>query len=284
MKTKFSCLNKIRLLSQLKDEGFISISASQLGHFIYCHYDDLIKQIKSGNMDVVYELQLLAVNFRKREEINSYLMTYFPIKCGQKKYRYDNKKMKLRVDWYAKENLIPFDEYVKIYRASGGHCYDVVRDIKSNLKFENDWVSSVCKALKWPDTEIGKSVGKLMQLGWINTGLLSYEGYRVGTYAEEEDERLAVLDEFLLKDFSSYKSFSESYLAEWGCPMTWKRLMKMANTIASLCRNAKRSPFDYSIAIKEWESDLSYLKRQYYDNWVKGSEGDLEWPLPNLIT
>jgi hypothetical protein len=55
------------------------------------------------------------------------------------------------------------------------------------------------------------------------------------------------------------------YYLEWGEPRTTKRLMKLANTLAALTRNAKqRNAMLYAKAIDDWESDLRHLYAQYY--------------------
>ena len=56
-----------------------------------------------------------------------------------------------------------------------------------------------------------------------------------------------------------------AYFDEWGEPRGARRLQKLANTLASLARNAKRrDPLTLSRAISEWEQDLMFLYEQYY--------------------
>ena len=56
----------------------------------------------------------------------------------------------------------------------------------------------------------------------------------------------------------------QDYLDEWGEPRSKERLMKMANTIAALLRNAKNKVNQPVDAIREWESDLDWLKEKFH--------------------
>jgi hypothetical protein len=48
-------------------------------------------------------------------------------------------------------------------------------------------------------------------------------------------------------------------------PSTARRLQKLANTLASLARNAKRRrTASLDRAIHEWEQDLGFLYEKYY--------------------
>lgn len=55
------------------------------------------------------------------------------------------------------------------------------------------------------------------------------------------------------------------YLLEWGEPKSARRLNKLANTLASLTRNAKRrDTLSLARAIDDWEHDLVLLRDRYY--------------------
>ncbi len=79
-----------------------------------------------------------------------------------------------------------------------------------------------------------------------------------------------VLKDIIFKDFSEENDFmDEDYVNAWSKPGTLSRLLKLARTIAALCRNAKRSSNDYTNAINDWEMDLEYLKHEFYEPWIK---------------
>jgi hypothetical protein len=95
-------------------------------------------------------------------------------------------------------------------------------------------------------------------------GLLRQCGYKVGISGLPESQRRQILDSIFLHSLSF--TDDTAYLSEWGEPNTDRRLKKLAESIASFTRNAKRRNKDsFSKAIQDWEADLAYLKRTYYD-------------------
>ena len=88
-------------------------------------------------------------------------------------------------------------------------------------------------------------------------------GYCVGQNGVSEAQRREILD-FAYKQILPNVN-SVEYIDEWGDPITWPRLSKIAESIASFVRSAKRRDLaSMSVAIDEWESDLDYLRKKYY--------------------
>ncbi|WP_143167853.1 hypothetical protein [Chroogloeocystis siderophila] len=103
-------------------------------------------------------------------------------------------------------------------------------------------------------------------------GLLKLYGYKVGVNGLPENQRRQILNQIFLYPLRSIDNVS--YLNEWGQPGTAKRLKKLAESIAAFTRNAKRhNTGAYNKAIQEWEADLAYLKRTYYNERF-----DFHWP------
>jgi hypothetical protein len=96
-------------------------------------------------------------------------------------------------------------------------------------------------------------------------GLLRHYGYKVGMNGLSESERWEILDTVFLRPLLQMDNVA--YLSEWGEPRSAERLQKLAESIAAFTRNAKRrSKGSFSKAIQDWETDLAYLKRTYYNN------------------
>lgn len=125
----------------------------------------------------------------------------------------------------------------------------------------------------WPTTEAPESSIPIEQDQFqYATGLLAYLGYRVGQNGAVTSERQHILDYVYNQEVPNVNS--PEYMSEWGQPQTGTRLEKTAETIAASVRNAKRrTDADLSLAIQEWEDDLEYTKRRYYDG-----QYDFEWP------
>jgi hypothetical protein len=95
-------------------------------------------------------------------------------------------------------------------------------------------------------------------------GLLSCYGYKVGIKGLPELERHKILDAVFTLPLLSVNS--ETYLREWGEPNSTERLQKLSRSIAAFARTAKgRTNGDFRKAIQDWESDLIYLKKTYYN-------------------
>ena len=105
-------------------------------------------------------------------------------------------------------------------------------------------------------------------------GVLSFLGYRVGVNSKLTAEtRRRILAYALLGPLPQVND--RHYMREWGRPKTSARLRKLANVLAAFARNARRrnSP-SWQQAIEEWEQDLAFLKRRYYDR----RNFDWKWP------
>jgi hypothetical protein len=103
-------------------------------------------------------------------------------------------------------------------------------------------------------------------------GMLKLCGYKVGLNGLPENQRRQILDNVFLHFLPSIDDVS--YLGEWGQPGTAKRLRKLAESIAAFTRNAKRrNSGNFNKAIQNWEADLAYLKRTYYEE-----QFNFHWP------
>lgn len=125
----------------------------------------------------------------------------------------------------------------------------------------------------WPSTEAEFGLGAINADGWQEIGMLSYLGYHVGQsgrlIAEQRAHLLTQVFRMHLPPLNSVQ-----YMRQWGASQTSQRLQKIAETLASLARNAKRRRnVDFAIAIRDWEADLAYLRRSFYDRRF-----DFPWP------
>lgn len=116
----------------------------------------------------------------------------------------------------------------------------------------------------WPSTDAEIGDGRLAAQ-FQPVGLLGALGYRVGEDGLGAVDREKTLDSAYVSPVS--KQLAPAYREECGEPRSAKRLKKMADSIASFARNAKRKNHGgrYDCAIGDWEADLAYLKAKYYD-------------------
>lgn len=137
-----------------------------------------------------------------------------------------------------------------------------------------DRLAQLQRQLPWPNTNVG-SQNPLGDSFDYREGVLSHYGYKVGINGLSEKERWEILDGVFLKPL--LKMDDTAYLHEWGEPNSEKRLKKLANSIATFTRNAKRRKRgSFGQAIEDWEADLAYLKRTYYNNYFS-----FQYPRPH---
>ena len=130
----------------------------------------------------------------------------------------------------------------------------------------------------WPITEIMPTRRPGMPAFERDMSALKVCGYSVG---KSSDMTQAGRRQFLVYFFTHElpRRVRDEFGDEYGEPGSEYRLRKMANVMASACRNAKRrrDGADFDVAISDWESDLAFLKTEFYDRFRK-----FEWP-PTLV-
>ncbi len=118
------------------------------------------------------------------------------------------------------------------------------------------------ETFRWPSTVAYEADESMPESNWPKVGMLSAVGYCVGINGLGLKQR----QELLSNVYSKRLPFVDSrkYVAEWGAPKSSERLKKLAEAIAAFVRNAKRKKNNMSVAIREWEQDLAWLKEKYY--------------------
>lgn len=115
----------------------------------------------------------------------------------------------------------------------------------------------------WPSTKANPGLGAYSAIEHTE-GILGYLGYHVGKTGEASATRRQFLLDRIFEGPLPPINGPE-YMNECGQAGTPRRLRKMAESIASAVKAAKRrSHADYSVAIKHWEQDLAYLYQTYY--------------------
>lgn len=137
-------------------------------------------------------------------------------------------------------------------------CIEREWERRSNLRHHAD------EYFDWPTTKAKRGLGSIGDLGWVEKGVLGYLGYQVGEKSTlTEAHRHAILRRVFRMHLPPIES--PDYMAEWSKPESAGRLKKMANSIASFARQAKRqSSRHMGEAIDSWERDLKMLHDEYY--------------------
>ena len=130
----------------------------------------------------------------------------------------------------------------------------------------------------WVTTSVSPSRGRRGSCAQLEIthekGLLSHMGYHVGQSGELEPERQRILDLVFRQDLTQFDDIADAdYLSEWGEPQSGTRLHKMADSIATFCRNRRSRQEQYAEAIADYESDLEWLRTTYHRGTMK-----FAWP------
>ena len=133
---------------------------------------------------------------------------------------------------------------------------------------------------RWPQTEAYPGLGIFNPGELRETGVLAEMGYHVGSRGKGELQRHRILRDA----YSGPLPFvfiegDPDYMKEWNVPKTPWRLRKIACCLAAFVRNMKRRSDSeaYICCIREWESDLAWLKQQFYDG-VYDDPPKFYWP------
>jgi len=112
----------------------------------------------------------------------------------------------------------------------------------------------------WPSTVALSGSGSFEIDQSPDIGMLVFLGYHVGRInGLNVGTRRVILDHVYLGTLPPFEG--PAYYKSWGEPESATRLQKLAESIASFTRSAKRrGRVRMSDAISDWEADLDYLK------------------------
>ncbi len=122
----------------------------------------------------------------------------------------------------------------------------------------------------WPSTR-SRGGGDSFDASLADQSPLGRLGYVVGkTAGRPENERRITLDWAYANHLPPVES--PEYMAKWGAPLTAARLRQIAEHIARLGKWRRNAFGGRDRAVQEWQADLDYLHRRYYqprfgDSW-----------------
>lgn len=259
------------------EDGFLKSPMDYAGLLLERHRECLLHYLDSGDTNYLRGILCFVSRSKDAEKLSGYAEYLMPVHVV---HYGDSVKISRRGDNYEPIEVFDFHIYKKLI--------SVMKVSNSNLKklkvdvekiYSGGWKKGVERLFKWPSTEAPESLRSLFVDGWVKEGMLQHYNYHVGNGSRSDSFRQQQLRRLMSEDFDD-KIFAKNYILSWGEPLSIARLMKLANTIASMCRNAKRSPHDYEKAIAEWERDLEYLRKKYYEQLLGWEQ--VEWPSTDL--
>jgi hypothetical protein len=185
---------------------------------------------------------------------------------------WDGEDLKALLDARAGNVLKVYSQ--EMFLAYLGSCSDPLEDEAVARRFGQDhpaldFLSAL--GFDWPKTIVSPGEGEFTaELPQV--GLLKHLGYTVGRSGLDERKRREVLR--YVFDSPLPTVVSADYMRAWGAPKSAERLQKMANSLATFCRNAKkRKSAATELAVTDWECDLDWLKRTFYTGRFR-----FQWP------
>ena len=166
---------------------------------------------------------------------------------------------------------------------------EVLSEVPSDLSTENDLAVTQSSDTdleqpkpdepywQWPISEPPEGAGAGSPVEFVHQfSALKMLGYAVGkTNGLADQERKEFLDLFFRNNLPGV--VETHFPGEYGTPGSEQRLRKMANVLSANTRNFKRNNREkYRFAISDWEEDLAYLKKTFYD------KGRHRFPWPSI--
>lgn len=141
---------------------------------------------------------------------------------------------------------------------------ELVRAVEGEWRRRSKLPHSADEYFDWPTTDAHRGNGRFADIYSVTEGVLGYLGYAVGERSTlTQAQRQAILSRVFRMHLPPIES--PSYMREWASPRSAARLKKMANSIASFARQAKRRRnADMREAVASWEADLRMLHDEYY--------------------
>lgn len=256
----------------MKELGHLKDAEACCAKIYFNNIEEVKNQLLVNKNTSGLTLGVITINGGKNRELKRYLELILPIKIHDHKSHINMESIEGK-----STIMIDYELYAKVRKIDPSTNVTKLLSIKRKLENFVDipWQVTLKRLLKWPSTNMPDGLEVFFPKGWRETGLLSSSGYKVGKSGLQQGIRTSILSKLVERDIM-LQGFKGDYLMSWGNTNSLERLLKIARTIAALCRNAKVSTHDFSQAIKDWESDLDFLKEKYFYSFLNLEE--IKWP------
>lgn len=265
----------LKAVKLVQTAGYLKDPGQCAGQILFDNNDLFLRRAMHGDVALISSVFAIARTNSDKAVLRKYIELFYPVKInddGVAKWR----RTPQEIIESTAAMLIDYDLFKRLGGLDTEITIEQLEQIRREvLTIAHDWRKQLKSFVKWPTTDAPPSLSYLLDSGWIKAGMLSHFGYHVGQDGQPTPHRVKTLAKIFNADLT-ISFFERRYIHEWSTPASLGRLMKMARTIAALCRNAKRSPHNFSQAISDWEQDLEYLRQNYYHTFLNLEA--LEWP------
>ncbi|MNM31741.1 hypothetical protein D3C81_423260 [compost metagenome] len=268
----------VKAVKLVQAAGYLKEPAQCAAQIIYDNNDLFLRRAIHGDVALITSVFAIARSKPEKAGLKRYIELFYPVIInadGVAKWRRTP-----QVDIESTANmLIDYDLFKRLGGLNSEITIEQLNQIRREVSaIAHDWRRYLTSFVKWPTTDAPPSLASLLDSGWVKAGMLSHYGYHVGQEGQPAASRVKILAKIFNAELN-VDLFEKRYIGEWSTPSSLGRLMKMARTIAALCRNAKRSPHNFNQAITDWEQDLEHLRQTYYHTFLNLEA--LSWPETN---
>ena len=183
------------------------------------------------------------------------------------------------IEKYEDQSLrIYSQEMAFLMLASGCDPFDCKMDVLLEFAEGHPVLEILAKrADPWPLLSFGMGDGvfEVDAGGWHELGPLKAMGYKVGYSGLSDDSRQDILTKAVEGNLRFPADYSRNERQRWGLPRTEARLKVIAHEIAKFANTLGNRDVDMSCAVREWNDDLAWLKKKYYN---RRKEMLFSWP------
>ena len=268
-------LKAVRLV---QTAGYLKDPGQCAGQILYDNNDIFLRRVIHGDVTLITSVFAIARSKSDKAGLRKYIELFYPVKINSDGIAKWQRTPQASIESTA-TMLIDYD----LFKRLGGLDTEITIEQLDRIRCDvsaiaHDWRRYLSSFVRWPTTDAPPSLASLLDSGWVKAGMLSHYGYHVGQDGQPAENRIQTLAKIFNAELNA-DLFERRYIGEWSTAASLGRLMKMARTIAALCRNAKRSPHNFTQAIKDWEQDLEFLHQTYYHTFLNLEAAS--WPETN---
>lgn len=268
----------VKAVKLVQAAGYLKEPAQCAGQILYDNNDLFLRRAIHGDVALITSVFAIARSKPEKAGLKRYIELFYPVIInadGVAKWR---RTPQVDIESTA-SMLIDYDLFKRLGGLNSEITIEQLKQIRREISaIAHDWRRYLTSFVRWPTTDAPPSLASLLDSGWVKAGMLSHYGYHVGQDGQPTASRVKTLAKIFNAELN-IDLFEKRYISEWSTPSSLGRLMKMARTIAALCRNAKRSPHNFNQAINDWEQDLEHLRQTYYHTFLNLEA--LSWPETN---
>lgn len=268
----------VKAVKLVQTAGYLKEPGQCAGRILYDNNDLFLRRAMHGDVALITSVFTIARSKSEKAGLKKYIELFYPVLINSDGIAKLRRTSQVDIESIATV-LIDYDLFKRLGGLNSEITIEQLHQIKREVStIAHDWRRYLISFVRWPTTDAPPSLASLLDSGWVRAGMLSHYGYHVGQDGQPAANRLKTLAKIFNAELN-IDLFEKRYIGEWSTPSSLGRLMKMARTIAALCRNAKRSPHNFIQAINDWERDLEYLRRTYYHTFLNLEA--LTWPETN---